>query len=180
MVSHEFRAPLVVISAAADNLSSGQSADNIRVRATRIRQTVKRMSLLIENVLARDRLNSGRKAFPTTEIVDLDEILRTAKAGLDDDTARRVILIGSGEVTVKGDRNLLEIAVQNLIQNAMKYSAAPSPVTVRLPTDQGVAFVHVTDQGTGVAPGDRELIFMKYYRCRPTGERFRFGPLHFT
>ncbi len=55
VVSHEFRGPLAVISAAADNLSSGQSADNIRVRTTRIRQMVKRMSLLIENVLARDR-----------------------------------------------------------------------------------------------------------------------------
>jgi signal transduction histidine kinase len=165
VVSHEFRGPLAVISAAADNLSSGQSADNISVRTTRIRQMVKRMSLLIENVLARDRLNSERKAFPTTEIVDLDEILRTAKAGLDDDTAERVILIGSCEVTVKDDRNLLEIAVQNLIQNAMKYSTAPSPVTVRLSTDRGLAFVHVTDQGTGVAPGDRELIFMKYYRA---------------
>jgi len=131
LVSHEFRGPLAVISAAADNLSSGESPDNTRLRTIRIRQTVKRMSLLIENVLARDRLNSGRKAFPTTEIVDLDEILRATKAGLADDTARRVILVGGCEVTVKGDRNLLEIAVQNLIQNAMKYSAAPSLVTVR-------------------------------------------------
>ncbi|WP_454683827.1 sensor histidine kinase [Ancylobacter moscoviensis] len=165
LVSHEFRGPLAVISAAADNLSSVDSTDNTRLRTTRIRQTVKRMSLLIENVLAGDRLHGGQKAFPTTDSVDVNEVLRTVKAGLDDDAAGRVSFIDGGGVTVKGDRNLLEIAVQNLIQNAMKYSAAPGPVTVRLSTDQGVAFVHVTDQGTGVAPGDREFIFMKYYRA---------------
>ncbi|TSJ64858.1 HAMP domain-containing histidine kinase [Starkeya sp. 3C] len=165
LVSHEFRGPLAVISAAADNLSSVDSTDNTRLRTTRIRQTVKRMSLLIENVLAGDRLHGGQKAFPTTGSVDVNEVLRTVKAGLDDDAAGRVSFIDGGGVTVKGDRNLLEIAVQNLIQNAMKYSAAPGPVTVRLSTDQGVAFVHVTDQGTGVAPGDREFIFMKYYRA---------------
>lgn len=165
LVSHEFRGPLAVIAAAADNLSSGESTDNTKLRTARIRQTVKRMSLLIENVLAGDRLNGDQKAFPMIGMVHLNEILRTAKAGLDDDAARRVSFILCDEVTVKGDRNLLEIAVQNLIQNAMKYSAAPSPVTVRLSTNQGVAFVHVMDQGIGVAPNDRELIFMKYYRA---------------
>ncbi|HEY9216358.1 MAG TPA: sensor histidine kinase [Ancylobacter sp.] len=165
LVSHEFRGPLAVIAAAADNLSSEEGAGNTKLRATRIRQTVKRMSLLIENVLAGDRLNSGKKAFPTIGMVHLNEILRTAKAALDDDAARRVSFIHGDEVTVKGDRNLLEVAVQNLIQNALKYSAAPSSVTARLSTSRGMAFVHVMDQGTGVAPDDRELIFTKYYRA---------------
>lgn len=96
---------------------------------------------------------------------DLNEILHTIEAGLDDNAARRVSFIRGDEATVTGDRNLLEIVVQNLIQNALKYSTATSSVTVRLSKDQGFAFVNVVDQGIGVAPDDRELIFMKYYRA---------------
>ncbi|HEX2887404.1 HAMP domain-containing sensor histidine kinase, partial [Vineibacter terrae] len=171
MVSHEFRGPLAVIAAAADNLMSSvaKGSDNIRLRIDKIGRTVRRMSALIENVLAGDRLNAGQAAFATAEVFDLNEILHTAKAGLDDAAARRVDFICGDAAMVKGDRILLEIAVQNLIQNALKYSAAANRVTVQLSTGQGVAFVNVTDQGTGVALSDREFIFMKYYRA--SGQR---------
>lgn len=121
--------------------------------------------MLIENVLAGDRLNTGLVPFVKVELFDLNEILHTAKAGLDDIAARRVSFIHDDAAMVKGDRVLLEIAVQNMIQNALKYSASTKPVTVRLSTSQDSAFVHVTDQGTGVALGDRDFIFMKYYRA---------------
>lgn len=167
LVSHEFRGPLSVIAAAADNLLlyAAESTHNIKLRAIKIRQTVKRMSMLIENVLAGDRLHSGQKPFDAIEIFDLNEILRTVQAGLDDDAARRVIFTSGSEAAVKGDRTLLETVLQNLIQNALKYSSATSAVTVRLSTDQGVVFVDVSDQGAGVAFGDRELIFTKYFRA---------------
>ena len=56
--------PLAVIGAAADNLSlsDGENAEEVRRRATRIRQTVKRMSMLIDNVLAGERLDAERAA----------------------------------------------------------------------------------------------------------------------
>lgn len=166
MVSHEFRGPLAVIAAAADNLmaSVAEGSDNIKLRIDKIGRTVKRMSMLIENVLAGDRLNTGLVPFVKVEVFDLNDILHTAKAGLDDIAARRVSFIHEDAAMVKGDRVLLEIAMQNLIQNALKYSALTKPVTVRLSTRQDSAFVHVTDQGTGVALGDRDFIFMKYYR----------------
>jgi signal transduction histidine kinase len=167
LVSHEFRAPLSVIAAAADNLLhyAAESTQNIKLRAIRIRQTVKRMSMLIENVLAGDRLNAGKMPFDTIEILDLNEILRTVQAGLDDDAAKRAGFISGNEALVKGDRTLLETVLQNLIQNALKYSPSASAVTVQLSTDRDVVFVDVSDEGAGVAPGDRELIFTKYFRA---------------
>src|SRR3546814_2646353 len=66
---------------------------------------------------------------------------------------------------VKDDRILLGIAVQNLIQNALKYSATTTSVTVQASSNQDTAFVSVTDEGMGVEPGDRDFIFMKYYRA---------------
>lgn len=167
LVSHEFRGPLAVIAAAADNLSlsDAATADNINLRTNKIRQTVKKMSMLIENVLAGERLDAGQTPFTRHEIFDLNEVLRTAQASLDEDAASRVRFIPGDEAIVKGERNLLEIVILNLIQNALKYSSVESPVTVRLLVGQGVANADVTDQGSGVSPDDRELIFMKYYRA---------------
>src|SRR5690606_13574258 len=96
---------------------------------------------------------------------DLNEVLCTTKAGLDDEATERVSFVHAGEVTVMGDRNLLEIVVQNLIQNALKYSAASESVSVRLWADRHFAFIDVADQGIGVAVDDRELIFKRYYRA---------------
>lgn len=167
MVSHEFRAPLAVIASTADNLrySVSEGPDKFDLRIDRIGRTVKRMSMLIENILAGDRLNAGPGSFAKVEAFDLNEVLHTTKAGLNDDAGRRVNFIHCGAAVIKGDRILLEVVVQNLIQNALKYSAGTDSVTVQLSIDQGVAFVNVIDQGNGVAPSERELIFMKHYRA---------------
>lgn len=167
VVSHEFRGPLSVIAAASDNLLhyASESTHNIKGRAIKIRQTVKRMSMLIENVLAGDRLNAGQKTFDAIETFDLNGIFSSVHAGLDDDAAGRVSFVPGNEAMVKGDRILLEIVLQNLIQNALKYSPPTSPVTVQLSTNQDSVLVDVSDQGAGVAPHNRELIFAKYFRA---------------
>lgn len=167
LVSHEFRGPLSVIAAAADNLSlsTTMNAESIKLRATRIRQTVNRMSMLIENVLADDKLNAERKPAEAIETVDLTDTFHAARLGLDDNVAKRVYLLPSDKVRVKGDRNLLEIIVQNLIQNALKYSTPEGHVSVFVWTDGKNAYLDVKDEGSGVAAEDRELIFKKYYRA---------------
>ena len=167
LVTHEFRGPLAVIATAADNLalSAAGSADDVQLRAIRIRRTVNRMSMLIENVLAGDRLDAAEKPFAVVEAFDLNEILRLAQAALDDDAVSRVTFIPGDEALVSGDRYLLEIALQNLTQNALKYSPPTSPVTVQLSIDAATAFVTVTDRGTGVPPDAHAFIFLKYYRA---------------
>lgn len=166
MVSHEFRAPLAVIAAAADNLrfSASMRSNDIRLRIEKIGRTVKRMSMLVENILAGDRVDAGWTSPAMVEVFDLNEVLHAVEAGLDYDAAKRVNSIGGDVAMVRGDRLLLEIVVQNLIQNALKYSAATDVVTVELSVGDDMAFINVTDLGNGVAPSDHDLIFMKYYR----------------
>lgn len=167
LVSHDFRGPLAVIAAAAENiaLSVPGNTDNIRLRTARIRQTVRRMSVLIENVLADERLGAGQAPPAAMEIFELNDLLRSARAALDDYAASRVSFILAEEATVEGSRNLVEIALHNLIHNALKYTSATDCVIVRLSTDLGLAFIHVMDRGIGVAPEYHELIFTKYYRA---------------
>lgn len=167
LVSHEFRAPLAVIAVTAENLShfAGADASEITPRTTKIRRTVKRMSLLIENVLAGGQLDDGRRPTEATALFDFGEILVSTEDGLDDDAKKRVSFVHGSKAMVMGDRYLLEIVVQNLIQNALKYSAPTSAVMVRQSTDRGIAVVEVLDHGTGVARENQERIFAKYYRA---------------
>lgn len=167
LVSHELRAPLGVVAAAADNLSlsPGASAGDVSQRAARIQRTVRRMSALIDNILTGDRLDTWQAPFTAKATFDLNDVVHAVAAGLDSDAVGRVSFSYGDALPVKGDRNLLEIVIINLIQNALKYSAAGSPVTVRLSSDQGMAQVGVTDRGIGILPDDRERIFMKFYRA---------------
>lgn len=167
LVSHEFRAPLAVIAAAAANLShfAGADAGEIMPRTAKIRRTVRRMSLLIENILAGNRLDEGQAPTAATAQFDFGEILLSIEDGLDDDARRRVSFVHGSEAIVMGDRYLLEIVVQNLVQNALKYSAPTSSVTVRQSTDRGAVLVEVLDHGIGIALENRERIFAKYYRA---------------
>lgn len=173
LVSHEFRGPLAVIAAAAENLSisAAEGAGGIKARAARIRQTVRRMSLLIENVLARDILDSGQVHAIRSSLFDLNDVLRVAEVGLGDEAAGRVYFILGPPAPVRGDRTLLEIVVQNLIQNALKYSGPTDAAAIRLFADAEMAIVEVVDHGGGVAPDDQPFIFRKYYRA--AGQRAR-------
>lgn len=167
LVTHEFRAPLAVIAAAAENLSlfASDRASGVKVRAAKIRRTVRRMSMLIENVLAGERLDASPMPPGRMAPFDLNEILQAIQSSLDDGAAARMEFLYGDQAVVMGDRDLLEIAVQNLIQNALKYSGETDPVTVHLWTDQRLVFVEVVDRGAGVPADDREHIFMKFYRA---------------
>lgn len=166
LVSHEFRAPLAVIAATADNLSFsvGEDASRFRSGIAKIRRAIKRMSMLIENILAGEQLTAGRMPSPAIEAFDLNKILYNAKAGLDDESARRVRFISGENTMVNGDHNLLEIALQNLIHNALKYSPKDGLVTVAVSIDEGHAIIDVADDGSGISIEDSDLIFQKYYR----------------
>src|SRR3546814_12249233 len=108
------------------------------------------MSLLIENGLAGDRLAAGEAPFEKAEIFDLNETLHAAKAGLDEDAGRRVNFIHGDKAMVKGARILLEIAVQNLIQNALKYTGTTNSVTEPRSTNHDTANVRVNAAGLDV------------------------------
>ena len=65
---------------------------------------------------------------------------------------------------VRGDRERLRQVIQNLIDNAVKYSFAGGRVYVRAMSNDGQVLIDVADEGPGVAPEDQELIFEKFGR----------------
>lgn len=173
MVSHEFRSPLATISAAVDNLIVllDEPSEGVKLRIGKIRRTVERMSSIIGNVLAGDRLVAGTEPSVMFERFDLRDALHSVISGLNEHDVKRVHISRCDTAMVECDRTLAEIALENLLQNALKYSNAKDSITVGVSIDREWVFINITDQGDGIPLEVQDLIFMKYYRI--PGQRKR-------
>ncbi|MDH6590526.1 signal transduction histidine kinase [Variovorax sp. TBS-050B] len=167
MVSHEFRTPLTVIDGAAQSLDLSRLGTEpvLRQRTERIRRAVQRLTMLIENVLLADRLQPENRVL-RVEDVDMAALAR----GLCDTFAMpggsRLALEVQGSLRpVRGDRALIEIALQNLMQNALKYSPPEAPVRIVLRQAGDAVQVDVIDRGPGIAHDDAGRVFEKYFRA---------------
>ncbi|MGE8656946.1 MAG: sensor histidine kinase [Achromobacter sp.] len=170
LISHELRAPLATISAAAQSLDmilsgSGETVDS---RLARIHRSVSRMTELMEQLLNQDRL--GEQAWtPRGELTDMAELAADAVAAMQPDTAHPLRLqTGAGPLPVYCDRALTAVVVRNLIHNAIKYSPASEPIRIETgqTEENGVpmAWVAVTDRGPGIGPEEQARIFEPRFR----------------
>lgn len=170
LISHELRAPLATISAAAQSLDmilsgSGETVDS---RLARIHRSVSRMTELMEQLLNQDRL--GEQAWtPRGELTDMSELASDVVMAMQPDTAHALRLQTSGDaLPVYCDRPLTSVVVRNLIHNAVKYSPASEPI--RIETGQvevngaPMAWVAVTDRGPGIGPDEQARIFEPRFR----------------
>ena len=169
-VSHEFRSPLSSIAMLAERLVSerslapGQLAEYHRI----IEHDARRLSALVSRLLEFGRIDEGKAAYTLTP-VDLvavtqeaiEPVRHVAGAG-----RVRFSAADTGPLWVRGDRVALSHAVQNLIENAAKYSPADAPIDIICDSANGCHIVAVLDRGIGVPAAEQAKIFDKFYRGR--------------
>jgi signal transduction histidine kinase len=162
-VSHEFRSPLTGIRQLAELLDSGiVHADSRRREYYRlIVQESDRLTHLVENLLDFSRLEANRKQYRMESIDASTWLAETAAATRN---ARISADIPAGLPAVRGDREALASAVVNLLDNAIKYSPADSPVRLAAHTVNGRLSISVTDRGPGITPEEQARIFDRFYR----------------
>ncbi|MGE8690785.1 MAG: sensor histidine kinase [Achromobacter sp.] len=169
LISHELRAPLATVSAAAQSLDMilSDGSEAVGSRLARIHRSVTRMTELMDQLLNQDRL--GEQAWmPRGEQADLAELARDVVTSMQPDTAHALILQADGPLPVHCDRPLTSVVVRNLIHNAIKYSPANEPVRIETgqSRDGGVpmAWVAVTDRGPGIGEEEQARIFEPHFR----------------
>jgi len=120
---------------------------------------------LIGDVLDTSRIEAGTFSF-TFRDVELSDLLRevVAAAELGQDEVRVIAEVNGALPKVRGDRERLRQVVQNLVDNAVKYSPAGGEVRVRATADDGRVLVEVEDAGPGISLDDQQLIFTKFGR----------------
>lgn len=169
-VSHEFRSPLSSIAMLAERLVSersmapGQLAEYHRI----IDHDARRLSVLVSRLLEFGQIEEGKAAYALTP-VDLVAVTQDAIEPVRHVAGQgrvRFTAAASGPLWIRGDRVALSHAVQNLIENAAKYSPADAPIDVICASANGSHTVEVMDRGIGIPAAERDKIFAKFYRGR--------------
>jgi two-component system sensor histidine kinase KdpD len=173
-ISHDYRTPLATIMSAASSLAEqGERLDpNQRHRlAQTIVEESAQLSRLTDNTLQLARLDApGVRLQLDWESAEeiVGAILRRARRH---DPHRRVrARLEAGLPLVRCDALLLAQLLDNLVDNALKYSDAPSPVEILVRRQAGQLVFAVRDRGRGVAPAWRERIFDVFQRGDTGGE----------
>ena len=163
-VSHDLRTPLAGIKAAVSSLRSEDVAWSEEDQAELlegIEEGADRLDNLVGNLLDMSRLQTGTVT-PLIREIDLDEVVPMALGGVPDDSVELDIPETLPMVAV--DPGLLERSVANLVENAVKYSAAEERVVVSASAMADRVEVRVVDRGPGVPDTAKDRIFEPFQR----------------
>jgi signal transduction histidine kinase len=171
-VSHELRTPLAVICSAGENLADGVVAESAQVKTygALIETEGRRLGDMVERVLLFAGIGSGTQTRARVE-VDLARVIADAVTGVAADARDRGVAINvhpAGPLPAfLGDGEALRSALQNVVGNAVKYSAGGGSVEVTMESlDDAIVRIRVADRGIGIDAADLPHIFQPFYRGR--------------
>jgi PAS domain S-box-containing protein len=176
--SHELRTPITVVQGFASTLASrwDQLGDPERRAAVQtIAERAGSLGRLVDQLLLGAR--AGADQLPVSNgPFDLGAVLRGAAAAFRPLSDKHTVVadISDDLPAARGDPMATDIVVGQLLENAFKYSPDGGTVVVRARVDGAWIEVTVEDEGIGIADGDRERIFDRFFQG-DAGDRRRFG-----
>ncbi len=169
--AHELRSPLTSMRAQLEVASQHPDrADWRRLSEGALADTL-RLGRMVEDLLALARLDERPAAIQSREL-ELGEVAREV-AGRLPEAGAEVTLDLDGGARVRGDRQSLDRAVQNLLDNAVRHAA--SRVEVSVACEGGLAVLAVADDGPGIPAADRERVFERFTRLDDARSREHGG-----
>lgn len=163
--SHELRAPLTVLRGDIEvALKRERSPQYYQETLRRCREEVLRMSRLSADLLLLARSDAGMPLEHRTEVdlLGLSQRLARRYAPLTAEREQRLVVEGESAV-VLGDEGVLEHALGNLIDNAIKYSPPGGTIRARV-RSEGEAWVTVSDEGPGISAEHLPHLFTRFFR----------------
>lgn len=175
LVSHELRSPMAAVIGSARTLQSrwrDLRPDQRDAFLAVIGDETSRLSSLIEDVLHTSRIEAGTFSYRFGD-VDLARLVRdsVAAAELAQDEVPLRADVGPALPVIRGDADRLRQLLDNLISNAVKYSAAGDPVEVAAHRVDGSVRLTVADRGPGIAEEYQRLVFEKFGRVHGGGAK---------
>lgn len=177
-VTHELRTPLAGIKLHAQTLERDDiTPEELRRSVGFILAEAGRMEALVNDVLESSRLVARKKRL---ELFPLD--LAEFFAGYVEETARRVEARGNrftSEIetvaTVQATEDALQRLMDNLVENAVRYSAPGAEIRCRVHDEDGRAVIEVEDEGVGIPKSELKKVFDRFYQVARQGDARRKG-----
>jgi len=172
--THEFKTPLAVMKIAADVLA-GEGILQQPDRLERYTAIVKNQTEHLQNQVSRllRAASIENNALPIEkENIDtqllIEQALNQVQPLIEERNAKVELKIGEKDSRIVGDKAHLELAIVNLLENALKYSTDPH-ILVESGKEENEFFISVKDNGIGIEKKYLKNIFKKFYRV-PTGD----------
>ncbi|MCW5604574.1 MAG: sensor histidine kinase N-terminal domain-containing protein [Burkholderiales bacterium] len=171
--AHQLRTPVAGIKTQTElalrQTQSGEAQNTLRQLHAATEQTTR----LINQLLTLARAEPEAERPQATEPVDLGRLARDVTTEWVPRALARNIDLGfdglEDGMTIEGDPLLLREMLNNLIDNAIRYTPRDGRVTVRVAPSAGQVVLSVEDNGPGIPVGDRERVFERFYRVLGTG-----------
>jgi K+-sensing histidine kinase KdpD len=166
-VSHDLRTPLTSISGAASTLLDQETKipyEDRRHLLEMINHESVRLNRFVEKILQITKIESGNMSV-RKERHSLEEIIGGVLNRLDSYLEdRRITTEVPGDLFASCDDLLIEQVLVNLIENALRYTPAGSPIDIRAFQETEQVWVEILDRGPGVPKQEQDQIFEKFYR----------------
>ncbi|MEO1021306.1 MAG: ATP-binding protein [Bacteroidota bacterium] len=175
MVSHEFRTPLTSILSTTEILTDNLhrfTEEEVQKRIHRIHSSSLKIESLVKNVLQLGKLDAQSGLLELEEIVFpslLKEIMDVSESS---HVHNRDVTItsDSSRTSFRSDRNLLELIVRNVLENAAKYSAPDTPIEITYTIDDDSFRFICKDHGIGIPRKEQDLVFESFKRGSNTDQ----------
>lgn len=170
-ISHDFRSPLAAIIGSSTSLLEYADKFDIRVRRDlllNIHAEGEKLNDFVTNLLDLTRLHSG-VVQPVKEPLALDRVVKSAVERLERHKGESLRIRTGGECEAEADPLLLEQAIYNIVDNAVKYGGSPEEIEIVCCPNGESCKIIVADRGPGLPEKDRENMFTSFHFVRTTG-----------
>ncbi len=178
-ITHELKTPIgaiLLLSEAID--AAADDPDVVRGFLARLTAETQRLNELVSHILALSRLQAEDPLL-AADPVDVDAVIAASLQRCRDQAAGHEVSLAAGApsgLTVLGDAGQLEIAVTNLVQNAIAYSEPGARVVATAAAGEAdTVELKVSDNGIGISKADLDRIFERFYRVDPGRSRASGG-----
>jgi len=172
--SHELRTPVATLRAAIDSLPEADSDEERQKLASILNRHVARLEDMTKDLLDLHRVESARFTVQWQDIPvdEFAEWLRGQFAwqaqekgvAMTVTTASASASTSKPGPTIRSDRKLLEMIARNLMDNALKFTAAGGRVECTIDVSDTRAALRVRDTGCGISPGDQPRVFDRFFQ----------------
>ncbi len=172
-VSHDLRSPLTLIHGYATMLQMvGELNEQQAGYASKIVSSIEGMSRMVNNLLDLSRIEAGVGL--RLEMIPIRDVVEEAIATLQHQAAQKQINLQLAfpenvEPVVEADQALMLQAIQNLVENAIKFTDSGRKVVVGVELQADRVRLFVKDNGIGIAPVDQARLFEKFFRVSRRG-----------
>jgi two-component system heavy metal sensor histidine kinase CusS len=175
LAAHELRLPLTTLyGELALALRRSRDAESYRAAIGEALDSTRKLKQLAEDLLTLARIGADRMGASTASARDVVHAAESQVLGQARERAIRFDVTGE-DCAVIGSVGDLERLVRNLLENAVRHSPPGSRVSIAIAGQHERVTVVVSDEGSGIAEGEREKIFEPFYRGRGETERSSDG-----